>query len=87
MLCTPIVSQQPDPELAALSPDGQRIVAEEADILRRILARLAREAETAPEQLEDLDAQLIELRDALAEAKEEDQASLCLLYTSPSPRD
>jgi DNA helicase-2/ATP-dependent DNA helicase PcrA len=76
LLCTAIVSQQPDQELEALSPDGQRIVAEEADILRRILARLAREAEAAPEQLEDLDAQMLELRDALAEAKEEDQASL-----------
>jgi len=70
------VSQEQDQELKALSTDGQRIVGEEADILRRIQTRLAREAETAPEQLEDLDAQLIELRDALAEAKEEDQASL-----------
>ena len=70
------MSLKPDQEQDALSPDGQRIVAEEADILRRILARLAREAETAPEQLEDLDAQMLELRDALSEAKEEDQASL-----------
>ncbi len=70
------MSQQQDQELTGLSSDGQRIVAEEADILRRIQARLAREAEAAPEQLEDLGAQLIELRDALAEAKEEDQASL-----------
>ncbi len=68
--------EQREQHLAELSTEGQRIVAEEADILRRIQARLAREAETAPEQLEDLDAQLIELRDALAEAKEEDQASL-----------
>ena len=64
------------PECVALSSDGQRIVAEEVDILRKIQDRLAREAETAPEQMEDLDAQLLELRDALAEAKEEDQASL-----------
>jgi len=71
-----VSQEQPDPELAALSPAGQRIVSEEAEILRRIQARLAREAETAPEQLEDLDAQLLELRDALSEAKEEDQASL-----------
>lgn len=70
------MSQEPDQEFAALSREGQRIVAEEANILRRIEARLAREAENAPEQLEDLDAQLLELRDALAEAKEEDQASL-----------
>lgn len=64
------------PERVALSSDGQRIVSEEVDILRKIQDRLAREAETAPEQMEDLDAQLLELRDALAEAKEEDQASL-----------
>jgi DNA helicase-2/ATP-dependent DNA helicase PcrA len=71
------VSQdQSEPEIAAVSTDGQRIISEEAQILRRIQARLAREAETAPEQLEDLDAQMLELRDALAEAKEEDQASL-----------
>ncbi|MBA3545939.1 MAG: AAA family ATPase [Nannocystis sp.] len=67
---------QSEPEIADLSPEGQRIISEEAQILRRIQARLAREAETAPEQLEDLDAQMIELRDALSEAKEEDQASL-----------
>jgi len=65
-----------EPEIADLSSEGQRIISEEALILRRIQARLAREAETAPEQLEDLDAQMLELRDALAEAKEEDQASL-----------
>ena len=77
LLCTPIVSQdQSEPEIADLSTEGQRIISEEAQILRRIQARLAREAETAPEQLEDLDAQMLELRDALAEAKEEDQASL-----------
>lgn len=64
------------PEYASLSRDGQRIVSEEVDILRKIQERLAREAESTPEQMEDLDAQLLELRDALAEAKEEDQASL-----------
>jgi DNA helicase-2/ATP-dependent DNA helicase PcrA len=88
LLCTPIVphaesseelSSVPDrsgAEWVSLSQEGQRIVEEEVDILQKIQARLAREAETAPEQLEDLDAQLLELRDALAEAKEEDQASL-----------
>lgn len=65
-----------DPDLNALSDEGGRIVAEELDILRRIQERLDREAQNAPGQIEDLDAQLIELRDALAEAKEEDQASL-----------
>jgi DNA helicase-2/ATP-dependent DNA helicase PcrA len=68
--------EQPEHEPVTLSKDGQRIVAEEMDILAKIQARLAREAESAPEQMEDLDAQLLELRDALAEAKEEDQASL-----------
>jgi DNA helicase-2/ATP-dependent DNA helicase PcrA len=87
LLCTPIVphveqseelspSRPTGPESVTLSHEGRRIVAEEDDILAKIQARLAREAETAPEQLEDLDAQLLELRDALAEAKEEDQASL-----------
>ena len=69
-------SRPTGPESVTLSHEGQRIVAEEDDILAKIQARLAREAETAPEQLEDLDAQLLELRDALSEAKEEDQASL-----------
>lgn len=63
-------------DLVALSPDGGKIVAEELEILRKIQGRLEREAQNAPGQIEDLDAQLIELRDALAEAKEEDQASL-----------
>ncbi len=76
LLCTPVVSQQQIPELPDLSNEGQRIVAEEAEILLRIQARLARDLANAPEQLEDLDAQMLELRDALAEAKEEDQASL-----------
>lgn len=65
-----------DPDLSALSPEGSKIVGEELDILRRIEERLEREAHNTPGQIEDLDAQLIELRDALAEAKEEDQASL-----------
>lgn len=77
MLCTPIVSQEhQEPDLNALSSEGGRIVAEELDILRRIQSRLEREAQNAPGEIEDLDAQLLELRDALAEAKEEDQASL-----------
>lgn len=77
LLCTPIVSQeQQEQDLQALSSEGGRIVGEELEILGRIQARLDREAQNAPDQIEDLDAQLIELRDALAEAKEEDQASL-----------
>ncbi|MCX4248003.1 ATP-binding domain-containing protein [Paraliomyxa miuraensis] len=63
-------------ELVALPSDGRQIVADELRILDQVKARLAREAATAPEQIEDLDAQLIELRDAIAEAKEEDVPSL-----------
>ncbi|MCB9566904.1 MAG: ATP-binding domain-containing protein [Myxococcales bacterium] len=67
----------PEPDrLDQLSSDGQRIVGEELEILHRVHERLVREANTKPEQIEDLDAQLIELRDAIAEAKEEDVASL-----------
>src|SRR5690606_11231699 len=64
------------PELVALPNDGQKIVGDELRILDGVQARLAKEAATAPEQIEDLDAQLIELRDAIAEAKEEDVPSL-----------
>ena len=62
--------------LASLSPEGGAIVGEELEILQRILARIAREAAAKPDKIENLDAQLIELRDAIAEAKEEDVASL-----------
>ena len=66
----------PTPERVGLSGDGERIVANELGILQGVQARLEREARSAPEQIEDLDAQLIELRDAIAEAKEEDVPSL-----------
>jgi DNA helicase-2/ATP-dependent DNA helicase PcrA len=65
-----------DPEKVALSNEGHRIVEEELKILQRVLARLEQDALTDREVIEDLDAQLIELRDAVAEAKEEDVASL-----------
>ncbi len=63
-------------ELGALSNAGQQIVSDELGILSRVQDRLTREAATAPQQIENLDAQLIELRDAIAEAKEEDVPSL-----------
>jgi DNA helicase-2/ATP-dependent DNA helicase PcrA len=63
-------------DLVALPHEGQRIVRNELRILEQVHARLAKDAATAPEQIEDLDAQLIELRDAIAEAKEEDVPSL-----------
>jgi len=62
--------------LDPLPHEGQRIVRNELRILEQVQARLAKDAATAPEQIEDLDAQLIELRDAIAEAKEEDVPSL-----------
>lgn len=66
-----------DPEaLAALSEPGAKIVAEEVEILGQVLARIERESQRAGETIENLDAQLIELRDQIAEAKEEDVASL-----------
>ena len=64
------------PDLSQLSPEGRRIVGDELAILQRVLERLARDASIDPEKIEDLDAQLIELRDAIAEAKEEDVPSL-----------
>jgi DNA helicase-2/ATP-dependent DNA helicase PcrA len=67
---------QAAPVLDPLPQEGQRIVRNELRILEQVQARLAKDAATAPEQIEDLDAQLIELRDAIAEAKEEDVPSL-----------
>ncbi len=80
MLINAIVSppseEQKAGPLALLPPVGEQIVTEELGILERIHARLAREAAAVPDKIENLDAQLIELRDAIAEAKEEDVASL-----------
>ena len=59
-----------------LSDRGQDIVEEELSILQNVRERLQREAEADPQKIEDLDAQLLELRDAIAEAKEEDVPSL-----------
>jgi DNA helicase-2/ATP-dependent DNA helicase PcrA len=63
-------------DLEHLSEAARAIVAEETEILARIRERLEREASQTPDAIEDLDAQMIELRDAIAEAKEEDVASL-----------
>ena len=59
-----------------LTDSQQRLISEEIEILSRIASRLSRDAEKKGEVIENLDAQLIELRDAVAEAKEEDVASL-----------
>ena len=55
---------------------GVGIISEEQSILERVGARLEREAAAGHATIENLDAQLIELRDQVAEAKEEDVASL-----------
>src|SRR5688572_19615405 len=62
--------------LGALSDPGRAIVADELAILDRVQERLVRESANKPGEIEDLDATLIELRDAIAEAKEEDVPSL-----------
>jgi DNA helicase-2/ATP-dependent DNA helicase PcrA len=71
-------TQRPeDEDLSSLTSDrGRKIVGEELEILTTVRRRLEREAKNDPEKIEDLDAQLIELRDAIAEAKEEDVPSL-----------
>lgn len=69
-------SQEREPVLDDLSKEACPIVVEECQILTKIQARLRRDAALAPQKIENLDAQMIELRDAIAEAKEEDVASL-----------
>lgn len=59
-----------------LSGKAAQIISEEEDILDRVRARMEREKSNGAQKIEDLDAQLVELRDAVAEAKEEDVASL-----------
>lgn len=84
---TPSVSSTPVPDASssdapaaeaspAISEEGMAIIEAEVSILGKVSERLEREANTAPEKIENLDAQLIELRDAIAEAKEEDVPSL-----------
>src|SRR5690606_28575353 len=63
------------PDLSLLPEVGRRIVEEELSILGHVRGRLERDASATPDKIEDLDAQLIELRDAIAEAKEEDVPS------------
>lgn len=73
---TDALSQLKTDELSQLKRAGQTIVGEELGILQRVASRLHADAQNGPEQIEDLDAQLIELRDAISEAKEEDVPSL-----------
>ena len=60
----------------SLEDAGQEVVREELKILTKIQARIVADAEVESQELEDLDAQMIELRDAIGEAKEEDVPSL-----------
>lgn len=64
------------PDLSQLPDEGRHIVQDELILLRSVKARIERDAAADPDKIEDLDAQLIELRDAIAEAKEEDVPSL-----------
>lgn len=65
-----------EPDLSNIGSVGQRIVGEESGILAKVKARIEHEAQRSPETIENLDEQLIELRDLIAEAKEEDVPSL-----------
>lgn len=63
-------------DVSTLDDEGQAIVGEEQAILERVRARMARDLEAEAHQFEDLDSQMIELRDEIASAKEEDLPSL-----------
>jgi len=60
----------------ALSPTSRAIIDEETEVLRSIQHQIAEAAKVGYRSAGDLDSQLIELRDLVAEAKEEDVASL-----------
>ncbi|MBL4687511.1 MAG: AAA family ATPase [Nannocystaceae bacterium] len=66
----------PKPDEPTLPSEGQEIIRDELGILERVRARLKADAAVSPDKIENLDAQLIELRDLIAEAKEEDVPSL-----------
>ncbi|HLT38498.1 MAG TPA: hypothetical protein VK034_19560, partial [Enhygromyxa sp.] len=63
-------------DVSTLDDSGQTIVGEELAILERVRARVAKELEAGAHEFEDLDGQMIELRDEIASAKEEDLPSL-----------
>ncbi len=63
-------------DVSTLDTDGQTIVGEELTILERVRARMAKELEAEAHEFEDLNSQMIELRDEIATAKEEDLPSL-----------
>ena len=59
-----------------LEPKAQEVIDNELEILARVHVQITQEAETSHVQHGNLDSQLIELRDLIAEAKEDDIASL-----------
>ena len=61
---------------AGLEPADRAIVDEELAILERVQAHMQRRLATEAHQFEDLDSQMIELRDEIAAAKEEDLPAL-----------
>lgn len=63
-------------QAAELSARDHAIVDEELRILERILVHVQRQLSTGAHQFEDLNSQMIELRDEIASAKEEDLPSL-----------
>ena len=86
LLITAIVSEQltlsiPEPtdepaERPGLGEADRAIVDEELSLLERVHARIEERLATAAHQFEDLDSQMIELRDEIACAKEEDLPAL-----------
>ena len=63
-------------DLSALDEAGRSIVGEELGILERVHVRIAKDLESSVHEFEDLNSQMIELRDEIATAKEEDLPSL-----------
>lgn len=59
-----------------VSPEGRSIVEQECDIFGRVLERVERDSHKEIESIENLDGAMVELRDLIAEAKEEDVSSL-----------
>ncbi|MFO7564216.1 MAG: AAA family ATPase [Enhygromyxa sp.] len=66
----------PELDASTLDDQGRSIVGEELAILERVRVRMAKELEAGVHEFEDLNSQMIELRDEIASAKEEDLPSL-----------
>lgn len=70
-----IVSEQPT-QSGSLDAEAQAIIEEERQILDRVGERIEADAQSEATTFENLDVAMIELRDLIAEAKEEDVSSL-----------